>query len=249
MDEKKLIICPVYNEESTLTEFYKRLRENYSKDVLFVDDGSKDKTPELLSGLKDSDTYMISNPYRKGYGAALIKGFDYALDKGYERIVTIDADLQHDPKHIPSFFDELSKKDVILGSRYMISDKYPEVPRERLFINRYIVRQIERMFSVYFSDPFCGYRGFRNSFLEKTVLNETSYGFSLEVLLEIIRTNTAFQEIPVEVIYLDDTREFLDGLDDPNRRLIYYLDVMSWKLKKMEGVKHEKEVLDSKSSS
>ena len=89
------------------------------------------------------------------------------------------------------------------------------------------------LFSTRFSDPFCGFRGYRPSFLNKITLQEESYGLSLEILLEIIKSKTPFGEVPVEAIYLDYSREFLDGLSHPRERLLHYLQVISRKRRRM----------------
>jgi hypothetical protein len=84
----------------------------------------------------------------------------------------------------------------------------------------------EREFSIRFSDPFCGFRGYRASFLRSIELSEQSYGVCLEMLLEIVRARVDFCEIPVDLIYLDESRKFLDGLTDPLKRLDYYRGII-----------------------
>ena len=138
MEEKDLVICPVYNEGVTFSRFFLKLRKYYPGDLLFVNDGSTDITGGILSSLKNDKVLVISNEQRKGYGAALIKGFRFAVENGYERVVTIDADLRHDPARLPLFFRELACGEVVLGSRYLLSRDFPQVPKERLYINGYI---------------------------------------------------------------------------------------------------------------
>lgn len=246
MRRENLVICPVYNEENSLQEFYVRLRRYYSQDVLFVDDGSTDRSRDFLFNIKDEGIFLIRHPKRCGYGTALASGFKFALEKYYKRIIVIDVDLQHNPQHIPAFLRELFEAEVVLGSRYIRINKSLDVPRERLLINRYIASLINSLFSVNFTDPFCGYRGYRDSFLRKVHLAEKSYGLGLEIVLELIRTKTAFKEIPVEVIYIDPLRRFLDGLNNPRKRLLYYLEII---LRKKKEIESEEKIFSSKSSS
>jgi len=103
---------------------------------------------------------------------------------------------------------------------------YAKAPGARLTINRCIAGMIEVLYAVRFNDPFCGYRAYRASFLRKTRLEETGYGLGLEILVELIRTRASFKEIPVEAVYLHPERRFLDGLDDPRRRLLYYVAIL-----------------------
>lgn len=243
---ENLVICPVHNEGNTLPKFYSRLREFYSGDVLFVDDGSMDESRDFLVKLKNEKTFLIRHPKRQGYGDALMSGFDFSLKNGYKKIVTIDVDLQHDPRHIPAFLSSLSEEEVVLGSRYVRIGGCVDAPRERLLINRYVSGLIKVLFSVNFTDPFCGFRGYRDSFLRKAHLEEKSYGFGPEVVLEVIRTKTAFRELPIEVIYLDYSRKFLDGLDSAKKRLLYYLEVIS---RKKERIHDEEEIFSGKPAS
>ena len=232
MSKESLVICPVYNEENTIEQFFKKLRKEYIQDVLFIDDGSTDKSKDFFLRQRNDRTFLLQHPERHGYGASLISGFRFSHKNGYEKILTIDVDFQHNPERIPQFLQELNEYEVILGSRYIRIDRYLHVPRTRLLINRYIARLINLLFSVNFSDPFCGFRGYRRSFLEKVNLEETSYGLAIEILLEVIRTKAFFKEIPVEVIYNNHSRKFLDGLDDPRRRLLHYLEVIACKREK-----------------
>lgn len=235
MKEKELVVCPVYNEENTLDQFSEGVRSYYSGDMLFVDDGSTDRGKEILKDIKGNKAFVIRHPKRLGYGAALNSGFRFFLENDYTQIVTLDADLQHDPKIIPSFFDKLTNSEMVIGSRYIKINKSLEAPRDRLLINRYIARLIKLLFQVEFSDPFCGYRAYRSTFLRKINLKEKGYRLSLEILLEAIRIDTVFSELAVEAVYLDYTRMFLDGLDWPQTRLLYYLEIIAAKKREIQN--------------
>lgn len=246
MEKEALVICPVYNEQVYIKDFYLRLRNTYKGKVLFVDDGSTDTSREFLLEIKNKDTFVIRHSKRRGYGAALISGFEFALDNRYRIVVTMDVDLQHRPEQLPNFLNALRECEVVLGSRYIKITNFLDAPRSRITINRYISKLIKILFSVEFTDPFCGFRGYRDSFLKKVHLTELSYGIGLEILLEIIRTETVFIELPVEAIYFKDARKFLDGLDDPRKRLLYYLGVIS---RKRSELANEKKIFSSKSTS
>lgn len=239
MSKKNIVLCPVYNEHETIEIFFHDLRECYSDDLLFIDDGSIDCGKAWMFGIRNENTFLIRHEKRRGYGAALLSGFKYSLAKGYSKIVTIDVDLQHNPKHIHSFLDGLEEVEVVLGSRYKMSYNHREIPSDRLIINKYIARLIFLLSGVSFSDPFCGFRGYRDSFLKTADLKQMSYGLGLEIILEIIRTKAAFKETPIEVIYDDRSRSFLDGLDNPRKRLLYYLDILSERWESIKGDKME----------
>lgn len=233
---RKLLISPVYNEISYLEEFYNQVRRYYKGDILFIDDGSSDGSGNFLKELKNKDKniYLIIHPSREGYGASLIEGFNYLVREKYDYAVTMDADGQHNPAHLPDFWRELMKNEVVLGSRYLNNTRSLKVPLDRFVINRYLSSLLDLLFNIKFTDPFCGYRGYRVSFLEKAKLKEKGYGLGLEIILEIIRLKSIFKEIAVELIYNNPERKFLDGLDNPKKRLLYYLEIIEKKKKEME---------------
>ncbi|MBN2483078.1 MAG: glycosyltransferase family 2 protein [Candidatus Omnitrophica bacterium] len=224
-----LVICPVYNEKNTLRNFYENVRKYYASDVLFIDDGSTDTGRDYLTGIRDSHTFLLRHHLRQGYGAAVLSGFEFALTLNYARIVTIDADLQHHPRHIVRFLRGLYGKEVVLGSRYLRVSGDVRVPRSQAMLNRYVRQLLKMLFALSVSDPFCAYRGYRSSFLKKVTLAEKGYGLSLEIILEILRQEVDFEEIPVEAIYPALPRNFLEKPQDLRRRMEYYLDIIEKK--------------------
>ncbi|EHR79127.1 glycosyl transferase [Thermococcus litoralis DSM 5473] len=113
---KTLIIIPAYNEELTIGSVV-ALAKKYG-DVLVVDDGSKDRTSEIA---QKAGAIVIRHEVNKGKGAALKTGFGYALANGYDVIVTIDADGQHNPDEIPLLLKPIleGEADLVIGSRYL----------------------------------------------------------------------------------------------------------------------------------
>ena len=236
-----VVICPVYNESSSLEQFLDRLAACCDADLCFVDDGSTDRSTAVIrdrAGVLAERVELLSHGTRKGYGAALMTGFQFALREGYARIITLDADLQHRPEDIDRFKGELDSCDVALGSRYLLPVGLSRVPHSRYLINRYIAGMLERYCSVRFSDPFCGFRAYRSTLLEGVALRERSYGICLEMLMEILRLGAIFHELPIEMIYHDPARNFLDGLDDPKKRLDYYRGIIRNRIAcaRIEGV-------------
>jgi dolichol-phosphate mannosyltransferase len=233
-----LLVCPFYNESRSIVEFFRRVVRNYRGDLLFINDGSTDDSFERLMDACEgcyARFSVITHESRMGYGAAILAGLQYALRMGYEKVITIDTDLQHEPEDIPRFEQALNRADVVIGSRYKEGFVSPGVPQERLAINRYISALLREILfggnGRGFTDSFCGFRGYRRRSLEKTHFEERSYGIALEILLEMVRTDTSFVEIPVAPIYLDSGRCFYDGLNNPLRRLEYYERVIRNKLR------------------
>src|SRR5262249_22583076 len=111
-----LTAIPVHNEESyiepVLTEVLR-----HAGDVLVVDDGSTDRTPELLG--KFPQVQVIRPPENRGYGAGLRSAFSRTLEGGYDGLITLDCDGQHEPRRIPEVAAPLADADIVSGSRYL----------------------------------------------------------------------------------------------------------------------------------
>ncbi|GAG22820.1 unnamed protein product, partial [marine sediment metagenome] len=117
-DVRFLTALPVFNEEAHVNDVLDEVVK-YSPHVLVVDDGSTDSTGERLA--KRDDILLETHAENRGYGAALQTSFRYALEHGYDILVTIDCDGQHEPQRIPDFVAACSRDDVDLvsGSRYL----------------------------------------------------------------------------------------------------------------------------------
>lgn len=122
------IVAPIYNEEENIGLLYSELKMVMDKtginyEILFIDDGSTDRTPELLSDLNKKDERVVVVNFRRNFGqtAAMSAGFDYARG---EVIVTIDGDLQNDPEDIPKLLDKIKECDVVSGWRFERKDPF-----------------------------------------------------------------------------------------------------------------------------
>ena len=97
MKHSYLVIIPVYNSETTILPLLKRLSVARVNNFLFVNDGSTDNTGRLLT---EQSLNHLAHRENRGKGAALMTGINYAIDNGYDYVVTMDADLQHPPEFI-----------------------------------------------------------------------------------------------------------------------------------------------------
>jgi glycosyltransferase involved in cell wall biosynthesis len=116
MDKRILIAIPSYNEELTIGSVI-ALAKEYG-DVLVIDDGSKDRTSKVA---RNAGAIVIRHDVNRGKGNALKTGFEYALSNGYDIVVTLDADGQHNPDEIPLLLEPILKgeSDLVIGSRYL----------------------------------------------------------------------------------------------------------------------------------
>jgi len=112
---KICVLIPGYNESRTIEQVVSNTLKVIN-DVVVVDDGSKDDTAQLA---KDAGAIVLKHEINRGKGAALKTGFNYAVENGYDAVVTMDSDGQHDPEDIPRFLNALNsfKSGIIIGSR------------------------------------------------------------------------------------------------------------------------------------
>jgi glycosyltransferase involved in cell wall biosynthesis len=225
--DKSVVFIPVYNEEAHLAGLLERLREVYAGDVLFVDDGSCDGSAAILTSLQDDRTRVIRQPNNRGYGATLVRGFSEAQREGYEFLVTMDSDGQHRPDWVPQFLEAVREWDVVSGSRYLAdSDARGAVPADRHRINRTITELLNQITGFGITDAFCGFKAYRVSALANLKLEESGYSMPLQFWIQAKALGLRVTERAVSRIYDDPNRKFGGDLDDPERRLAYYLDTI-----------------------
>ena len=220
-----LTAIPVYNEEAHLEPVLAEVLR-YADHVLAVDDGSTDRTPELLA--KFSEVRVIRHPVNRGYGAGLDSAFRYTVDQGFDGLVTIDCDGQHEPRLIPEIASKLSEADVVSGSRYLeVFDPSQVPPIERRRINVEVTRWLNECLGLNLTDAFCGFKAYRASALEKLEVTDFGYAMPLPIWVQMVQHNMKVIEVPVPLIYLDENRAFGGALDDATYRLNHYREVFN----------------------
>jgi glycosyltransferase involved in cell wall biosynthesis len=125
---RTLVAIPAYNEAATIRNVVERVRQNLpDSDLVVVNDGSRDSTPAILDG---TGATVIAHLCNLGYGRAIQTAVLYADRAGYDRLVTLDADGQHDPAQVRALLTEFDsgRWDVLIGSRYVVSRRYTGVP-------------------------------------------------------------------------------------------------------------------------
>ena len=220
-----LTAIPVYNEEAhiepVLTEVLR-----YTDHVLAVDDGSTDRTPELLR--KFPSVRVVRHERNRGYGAGLDTAFRYTVAEGFDGLVTIDCDGQHEPKRIPEIAALLADADVVSGSRYLeVFDPSQVPPIERRRINIEVTRWLNECLGLNLTDAFCGFKAYRASALAKLEVTDFGYAMPLPIWVQMVQHRMKVVEVPVPLIYLDENRAFGGALDDATYRLNHYRQVFN----------------------
>lgn len=223
---RSLVAIPVYNEASSLQRVLSDVRR-YARDILVVDDGSTDDTPRLLA--REPGIYQIRHCDNRGYGQSLIDAFHFADVRGYDWLITMDCDEQHNPQRIPLFLREAAEgnADIISGSRYlrpMRGDSLP--PLDRRAINQKVTDLLNEILGLGITDAFCGFKAYRVDALRRLNITVPGYAMPLQLWVQAARTGLRIREVPVELIYNNPNRSFGSSLDDPDARLLYYYDVL-----------------------
>lgn len=196
MNKKDIyVIIPAYNEEKHIREVVSGVHK-HCRNVVIVNDGSTDLTPKIASRLPVT---LISLPINMGKGYALRKGIEHAIASGAKGIITLDADGQHDPRHLPRFIQALKDHDVVIGIR---KGHHP-IPRIRKFGNRVGAALISALYGIHVQDLLCGFRAFRSPAYRRIRWISDQYGVETEMVARIGSAGLKYTEIEIENIYLD----------------------------------------------
>ena len=135
---KTLIISPTYNERKNIESLVEQIfKLDPSFHLLIIDDNSPDGTAKKVQELQNKfiNLHLECRPEKAGLGTAYLFGFKWALKKGYDSVVQIDADLSHDPNDIPRLVSNLNDNDLVIGSRYIQGVSVVNWPIRRLILS------------------------------------------------------------------------------------------------------------------
>ncbi|MEZ6243996.1 MAG: glycosyltransferase family 2 protein [Phycisphaerales bacterium] len=232
---KTLVAVPVYNEQAYVEGVLRRLRD-YAENVLVIDDASTDQTPQLLTDLQPALGFeLIRHPVNHGYGRSLRDAFAFAAGRGFDWIITMDCDEQHEPASIPRFLEAAAAGDldIISGSRYLHLDEDSDSPPpDRRAINHRMTAEINERLGLTLTDSFCGFKAHRVEAMSGLTLSEDGYAFPMQLWVQAVANGLRIGEIPVRLIYNDATRTFGGGLDDAAIREGHYRRVLHCELER-----------------
>lgn len=222
---KFLTAIPVYNEERHLEAVLAEVRR-YATDLLIIDDGSTDRTAELLA--RQSGLTLLTHPHNAGYGAALISAFRHFAASHYDVLVTMDCDGQHEPARIPVLLEAIHDADIVSGSRYLRDFRHQALPTppDRRQINETITAELNTLLGLNLTDAFCGFKAYRREAAARLHPSEPGWGMPLQLWVQAARLGLRIKEVGVPRIYLDPNRVFGGVFDDAAERLAYYRRVI-----------------------
>jgi len=196
--KKICAIIPAYNAESTISKAINGISRFFKpSEIIVIDDGSSDDTYQRA---KHEGAIVLKNEKNQGKGFSLKKGFKYAIKQGYNAVICLDADLQHDPADIPIFIHCYNKTDadLVLGSR--IRD-LSRMPLDRQFSNQTTSLIISLLTGRRVRDSQCGYRLIKTKVLKAIRLTSAKYETESELLVKALKAKYKIAHVPVKTIY------------------------------------------------
>ena len=216
-----LVIVPTFNERENMAEVVRRLFDAAGDrvDLLVVDDGSPDGTADLVAQLAEGphDIHLIRRQSKLGLGTAYLTGFAWAIERGYQAMIEMDADLSHDPADVPRLLDALEGADLVIGSRYVPGGRVENWGRFRTALSSGGNWYARAWMGWPVRDSTAGFRAYRREFLETldlATVHSEGYGFQIEMTRRVFRSGGRIVEIPITFV------ERVAGHSKMSRRIV-----------------------------
>ena len=232
---QQLVVIPTYNEigsiEILLMEILKTIG---NLDILVVDGGSNDGTAQSVARTVNLEprVNLISEGAKRGLGKAYLAGFAWGLERGYERIIEMDADLSHRVIDLSSLLE--AKADLVIGSRWIVGGGIENWSKSRELLSRIANKYVQFMLKLDISDATSGFRVYRADLLRKIDLNRIkSEGYTFQIEMVRAARKVGAEIVQVPIIFRE--REF--GKSKISRGIIFeaFLRVSYWGLKRCGG--------------
>ena len=201
---KKILVCsPTYNEADNIKIFCKKIFNiNNNFHLLIIDDNSPDGTYKIIEKLKlkYKNLYLLKRKKKLGLGSAIREGMDYALKKKYYALITLDADLSHNPEDIPLFIKNLRSNDFITGSRYIKGGK-SDYDGYRDMVSRLANKLCRLILNMPFHEFTTSFRIYNYKclrVLNQTYLSSDGYSSQIEFFFYIYKSGLKCNEIPIK---------------------------------------------------
>ena len=202
MNNKILIFSATYNEISNIDNFIKSINElNLPINILLIDDNSPDNTWKKIQEYSKSkkNIHLIIREKKFGLDTAHKMAYNYSIINNYDFLITLDADMSHDPKKIPEFINELKTNAFVIGSRYMKGGKC-DMKGSRLFMSYLGNKFIKWILNIDCQEFTSSYRGFNLKRLKNFDLQNISsrgYSFFMETIYHIHNKGFIIKQIPI----------------------------------------------------
>jgi dolichol-phosphate mannosyltransferase len=225
-----VVVVPTYNERDNLPTLTSGILAHPGFRLIVVDDGSPDGTGAVADELARQHPGRVDVLHRtgpRGLGRSYIDGLKRALASGADLIFQMDADLSHNPEHLPGIAAGASEYDVVIGSRYLTGVSVVNWPLHRIFLSAFANRYIRFVTRISVSDCTSGFRCWRREALARIPLDamvSNGYAFIVEMLFEASRRGCRIGEVPIIFV------ERRQGQSKVSGRVLAESLVVPWRL-------------------
>jgi dolichol-phosphate mannosyltransferase len=228
---KTLVISPTYNERKNIADLVEHVftvGPHYH--LLIIDDNSPDGTAKVVRQLQKRyrNLFLEERPGKGGLGTAYCYGFKWALERDYEVIVQMDADMSHDPAEIPAMLRLLQEYDLVIGSRYCNGISVVRWPLRRLILSYGANLYTRIVTGMPVRDATGGFKVWRRRVLESIDLDDIrSQGYSFQIEMNFRAWHKGFRLTEHPIIFIDRTI----GESKMSRRIMLEAVIMVWRLR------------------
>ncbi len=200
---RALVCLPTYDERENLAGVVAGIHASAPDvDVLVIDDDSPDGTGRLADALasRDPRVNVLHRPHRQGLGRAYLAGFGWALERGYDLVLEMDADFSHDPAYLPELLAAAEGADLVLGSRYVPGGGTVNWGLGRRIVSRGGSAYARAVLGLDVRDLTGGFKCFRREVLEALDLGTVEcagYAFQIELTFRALRRGFRVVEVPI----------------------------------------------------
>ena len=199
--DNTLIVIPVYDSGLYLEKLFDRIESVCAGyNVLCVDDGSVDNSRDIL---KERNINFVSHDRNRGKGHALKTGMMYAKNNGYKFAITMDSDLQHDPRCIPNFFttQNVEDADLVIGFRDFGLLKQNTMPFMRVMSNTMTSGIVSCVSKRNILDSQSGFRMYNLELFDENEITTDRYQMETEILFSYIHKNAVVSHVEIPIVY------------------------------------------------
>lgn len=204
---RALVIVPTYNEADSIEELVGRLFEacGDAVDLLIVDDGSPDGTADLIEDMSRTRPaiHLLRRTHKQGLGTAYVAGFRWAIERDFQVVVEMDADLSHDPADVPRLLQRARDADLVVGSRYVPGGRVKNWGPLRTLLSRGGNLYARAWLGFDVKDSTSGFRAYRTSVLENEdleSLRSEGYAFQIEMTRRVHLRSGSIVEVPITFV-------------------------------------------------
>jgi len=201
---RAVVLVPTYNERANISELVEKVRQVApGLHILIIDDNSPDGTGELAEELArqyPDEIFVLHRKSKEGLGKAYVDAFGEILKRDYEYILQMDADLSHDPAHLPGFFEKIKDHDLVVGSRYLQGISVVNWDLKRLIMSKLATNYVRFITRMPFSDTTSGFMCWRREALESIGFAKafsSGYVFLVEMKYKAYRQGFRLAEVPI----------------------------------------------------